>query len=120
MHGLYKFLENRWYINAVYYKAFVDAPVQFAQWTTDTVEDKVLSKINIGGVIAGIDLSKAGNWVDRIVNAISGGFATVGEWLSRGARKMQTGILEQYTLIFTVGLLLILVVFLLALGVKFP
>jgi NADH-quinone oxidoreductase subunit L len=118
MHSIYLFLENRWYINAVYYKVFVDAPVQFAQWTNDVIEDKVLSKINIGGVVAGMDLSEAGNWLDGIVNAVSGSFATISEWFSRGARKMQTGILEQYTLIFTVGLLIILVFFLLALGAK--
>lgn len=120
MHGLYMFLENRWYINALYYKVFVDAPIAFAQWTLNNVEDKVFSKINIGGVEAGIDLSEGGNWLDSIVNAIASGFAWVGSWFSRGARKMQTGILEQYTLIFTIGLLIILVLFLLFSGVRLP
>jgi NADH-quinone oxidoreductase subunit L len=120
MHGLYKFLENRWYINAVYYKVFVNAPVRIALWTLDNVEDRVLSKINIDGVSVAIDLSIAGNWLDRIVDVVSGGFALVGRWLSRGFRRMQTGIVEQYALIFTIGLMVMLIVFLFALGAKLP
>ena len=112
------FLENRWYINAIYYKVFVNAPLRIAQWTLDNIEGKVLSKINIGGVSAGIDLSIAANWVDNIVNAISNGFASVGKSFSKVARRMQTGILEQYTMIFAIGLVIILLVFIFALGVR--
>jgi NADH-quinone oxidoreductase subunit L len=118
MHGLHTFLENRWYINAVYYKVFVDAPLLIAQWTLDNIEDKVFSEINIGGALAGIDLSEGGNWLDGIINAISTGFARVGLFFSRDARKMETGVLEQYALVFAAGIAVILILFLLFSGVK--
>ncbi len=120
MHGLYQFLENRWYINAIYYRVFVDPTIEAAQWTLNNIEDKVLSKINIGGVMGGIDLSKGGNILDGVVNSIAGAFSVVGQALSRAARKMQSGILEQYTLIFTIGIIIILVLFLVFSGVKLP
>jgi NADH-quinone oxidoreductase subunit L len=117
MHGLYMFLENRWYINAIYYRVFVNPTIRFAQWTLDNIEDKVLSKINIGGVSAGINLSIAGNWVDNIVDTISNGFSSVGQAFSRVARRMQTGILEQYTMIFAIGVVIMLLIFIFTLGV---
>jgi NADH-quinone oxidoreductase subunit L len=120
MHTLYTFLENRWYINAIYYKVFVNAPIKFAQWALDNVEDRVLSKINIGGVAVGVDLSQGGNALDKFVDAVATGFARVGQWFSRSARKMQSGILEQYALVFTIGLLILLIIFLITSGVKLP
>jgi NADH-quinone oxidoreductase subunit L len=120
MRGLYKFIENRWYINAIYYRVFVDPTIEIAQWTVNNIEDKVLSKINVGGVLGGIDLSKGGNRLDSIVNAAAGAVAIVGQSFSRAARKMQSGILEKYTLIFTIGIIIILVIFLLFSGVKLP
>jgi NADH-quinone oxidoreductase subunit L len=117
MHGIYRFLENRWYINALYYKVFVDRPVAFARWSIVNVEDKVLSQINNGGSQLGLYLSAAGNWVDaNIIDSTANGIASTGQSFSRAARRIQTGVTERYILVFSIGLLLLLVAFVFATG----
>lgn len=117
MHGLYTFLENRWYINALYYRVFVDAPVAFARWSIANVEDKVLSQINTGGTQLGLYLSAAGNWVDaRIIDSAANGIAATGQSFSRTARRLQTGVTEQYILVFSIGLVVLLLAFVFATG----
>ncbi len=117
MHGLYTFLENRWYINALYYRVFVDAPVAFARWSIANVEDKVLSQINDGGSRLGLYLSAAGNWVDaKIIDGASNGIAATGQSFSRVARRLQTGVTEQYILVFSIGLVVLLLAFVIATG----
>ena len=117
VRGIYTFLENRWYINAVYYRVFVDPAIGFARWSIVNVEDRVLSKINTGGVLLGFYLSSAGNWVDaKIVDGVANGFSSTGQSLSRAARRVQTGITEQYILVFSTGLVVLLILFVLATG----
>src|SRR5437870_4151189 len=117
VRGIYTFLENRWYINAVYYRVFVDPAIGFAKWSIANVEDRVLSKINTGGVLLGFYLSSAGNWVDaKIVDGVANGFSSTGQSLSRAARRVQTGITEQYILVFSTGLVVLLILFVFATG----
>jgi NADH-quinone oxidoreductase subunit L len=124
MHGFYNFLEKRWYINAVYYKVFVDVPLATSKWLSDRFDYGGLFRINEAGSVLGVYLSRAGNWVDiNIVDATANGFSTVGQWLSRTLRRIQTGIVEQYAQIFAMGIVLLVVLFLLAIwraGVGFP
>ncbi len=117
MHGLYTFLENRWYINALYYRVFVDAPVAFARWSIANIEDKVLSQINDGGSQLGLYLSAAGNWVDgKIIDSAANGIAATGQSFSKTARRLQTGVTEQYILVFSIGLVVLLLAFVFATG----
>jgi NADH-quinone oxidoreductase subunit L len=117
MHGLYKFLENRWYINAIYYRVFVDPAISGSRWLLNQFEVNGLEKVNGAAAAFGIYLSRAGNWVDaRVIDAIAGEIAIDGESLSRAFRRVQTGILEQYTLIFTMGLLFLLLAYLFGTG----
>ena len=121
MHGLYTFLANRWYINAIYYKVFVDAPIAASHWLSDTFDFKGLFRINDAGASLSVYLSTTGNWVDtRIVDGVANGFATVGQAISRAVRRMQTGIVEQYVQIFAIGIVVLVVLLLIALGVKLP
>jgi NADH-quinone oxidoreductase subunit L len=118
MRSLYTFLENRWYINAVYYKVFVNPPIAFARWSVTNVEEHVLDKINDAGVSFGMHLSAAGNWVDgHIIDRAANNVAGTGQSFSRAARRIQTGIVEEYILVFSVGILILLVIFVLASGV---
>jgi NADH-quinone oxidoreductase subunit L len=117
-HGVYRFLENRWYINAVYYKVFVNAPLRASYWTLDNFEIGVLQRVHGGGANLAVWFSAAGNWFDRnVVDAISNGAAGAGGALSRAFRRIQTGILEQYALVFAIGIILLLLYFLLVTGV---
>jgi NADH-quinone oxidoreductase subunit L len=121
MHGLYTFLANRWYINAVYYKVFVDAPTAASRWLSETFDLDGLFRVNDAGSALGTTFSTAGNWVDsRIVDGVANGFATAGKALSRAARRIQTGVVENYVEVFAAGVVVLVVLLLLALGVKLP
>jgi NADH-quinone oxidoreductase subunit L len=115
MHGLYNFLEKRWYINAVYYKVFVNAPLAASRWLSDNFDYRGLFRVNEAGSVFGVYLSGAGNWVDvKIVDGAANGFSSVGQSLSRGFRRIQTGIVEQYAQVFAAGIIILVVLFLLA------
>jgi len=122
--GLYNFLERRWYINAIYYKVFVDAPLAASRWLSENFDYRGLFRVNEAGSVLGIYLSSAGNWVDvRIVDGAANAFASVGQYLSRAFRRIQTGIVEQYAQVFAIGIVLMVVLLLLAIwraGVGVP
>jgi NADH-quinone oxidoreductase subunit L len=121
MRGLHTFLENRWYINAIYYRVFVDPAISGSRWLLNQFEVNGLEKVNGAAAAFGIYLSKAGNWVDsRVIDTIAREIAIDGESLSRWFRRAQSGILEQYALIFSVGLLFLLIAYLFATGVLSP
>ncbi|HXW37966.1 MAG TPA: NADH-quinone oxidoreductase subunit L [Nitrososphaerales archaeon] len=120
MHDLYVFLEKRWYINAVYYKIFVDAPLAASYWLANTF-DSDLFKVNNLGPIVGISLSAAGNFLDvKVVDGIANGVSTVGQAFSRAVRRLQTGVTEQYVFVFSLGLLVLIIALLLFWGVGLP
>ena len=113
MHGLYTFLYNRWYINAVYYRVFVDAPLAASRWLSENFDHRGLFRVNDAGSVLGVYLSSAGNWVDaNIVDGTANGFSSAGQALSRAFRRIQTGILEEYALVFAVGVVLMVVLLL--------
>jgi NADH-quinone oxidoreductase subunit L len=110
-HWVYKFLYNRWYINAVYYKVFVDAPIAASQWLSDVFDFQGLFRVNSAGSVLGVSLSAAGNWLDvRVVDGAANGVSSVGQALSRWVRKLQTGVVENYILLFALGVLALLLV----------
>ena len=118
MHLVYKFLENRWYLNALYYRVFVDPLLATSRWLLDGFELNGLERVNSGTATLWVYLSRAGNWFDRAVVADSAsGIALDTESISRSLRRIQTGLLENYTLIFAVGLAAILVLYIFATGV---
>jgi len=116
MHNLYTFLYNRWYINAIYYKVFVNAPLAASRWLSDNFDYRGLFSINQAGSVLGVYLSSAGNWIDvNIVDGTANGFSSVGQSLSRAFRRIQTGIVEQYAQVFAMGIVLLVVLLLWAL-----
>jgi NADH-quinone oxidoreductase subunit L len=117
MRNLYVFLENRWYINAIYYKAFVKAPLKAVNWTNVHIEQNAFGRVN--GAVAGfgVSLSSAGNWLDiSVIDRLSNEFADAGQALSRAARRIQTGVVEQYALILAIGLAVVLILFIVLTG----
>jgi NADH-quinone oxidoreductase subunit L len=119
MKSIYTFLQNRWYLNAVYYKVFVDAPTAASTWLGETFELKGLYRVNDVGRVIGVSLSVVGNWIDaNVVDGIANGFSTAGQALSRGAKRFQTGVTEQYIAVLAIGILLLLIALLLFSGVK--
>jgi NADH-quinone oxidoreductase subunit L len=118
LHGVYRFLENRWYLNAIYYRVFVDPLISTSRWLLDGFELNGLERVNSASASLWIYISRAGNWVDgSVVDALATDVAIDGESLSRALRRIQNGVLERYTLIFATGLAIILVLFILSTGV---
>jgi NADH-quinone oxidoreductase subunit L len=110
LRTMQRFLENRWYINAVYYRLFVDVPLNSANWLAVHFEAGLLQKVNTGGEALGLGLSGAGVWFDRnVVDTITGGFSAGGQSLSRLFKRMQTGVVESYALVLLLGLAALLV-----------
>ncbi|MDG6914156.1 MAG: NADH-quinone oxidoreductase subunit L [Nitrososphaerota archaeon] len=120
-HGIHKFLVNRWYINAVYYKVFVNAPLRASYWAFDNFEIGVLERVNDGARTLAIWFSAGGNWFDvNVIDQVADGAARTGQLLSRVFRKLQTGLLEDYALVLALGLIFLLMLFLLLSGVHLP
>ncbi|MGD0396775.1 MAG: NADH-quinone oxidoreductase subunit L [Nitrososphaerales archaeon] len=118
MHAVYTFLEKRWYINAIYYRVFVDPPLRASRWLLASIEINGLDRMNNAGAYIGLSLSAAGNWVDtRVIDGAANGISTLGQALSRAAKRMQTGITEQYIFVFALGLSALTVALIFALGI---
>jgi len=118
MHGIYRVIENRWYLNAIYYRVFVDPLISVSRWLLDGFELQGLERVNSASATLWISISRAGNWIDgNVVDALATDVAIDGESISRALRRIQNGVLERYTLIFATGLAIILVLFILSTGV---
>jgi NADH-quinone oxidoreductase subunit L len=121
MHAVYLFLERRWYINAFYYKVFVNAPIVASRWLSESFDYRGLFRVNTAGSVLGISFSRAGNWIDaRVVDGAANGISGFGQALSRVVRKIQTGVTEQYAQVFAIGVVVMVILLLLAIGVKLP
>jgi NADH-quinone oxidoreductase subunit L len=119
MHRLYVFLQERWYINAVYYKVFVDAPLAASRWLSEKFDLNGLFRINNVGPSLGISLSNAGIWFDsKVIDGAANGVSTVGQAFSRTLRRLQGGVTERYILVFAAGVVVLLVIFLLYSGIS--
>lgn len=124
LHEVHVFLEKRWYINAVYYRVFVDAPIAASGWLSEKFDRSGIFRVNDAGSSLGVYASRAGNWVDsRVIDGVANGFASAGQAVSRAFRRLQTGVVEQYVAVFTFSLAVILLLFVLAVlrsGVGLP
>ncbi len=119
MRGVRGFLEKRWYINAVYYRVFVDVPLDASNWLAVHFEQGVLQKVNTGGEALGLDLSGAGVWFDRhVIDVVTNRFSDGGQYLSRVFRKMQTGVVESYALVLALGLVALLLLLIVLTGLQ--
>jgi NADH-quinone oxidoreductase subunit L len=118
MHSLYRFLENRWYINAVYYRVFVTPVIAGSKWVLDHFEIRGLFRVNDAGIALGLGFASAGNWIDtKVIDGVANAFSGAGQSLSKGARKIQTGVLENYILFFAAGLVILVLLLLVYSGV---
>lgn len=102
--GIHKFLENRWYINALYYKVFVNSTEAFSSITFRVLELGIIDKISITVATGALSFSSVSKWVDiHIVDGISNGIANAGKWLSKNSKRFQTGITEEYAFAYIIG-----------------
>jgi NADH-quinone oxidoreductase subunit L len=113
--GLYNFLENRWYLNAFYYRAFVNPVGALSSAVFRHFETGVIDRIN--GAVAGgsVGVSSVASWFDvHIVEWFANGLAAAGTVFSRFTRRVQTGVTEQYVFAFVVGMIVMILLVILA------
>ncbi|MEM2883096.1 MAG: proton-conducting transporter membrane subunit [Nitrososphaerales archaeon] len=111
LRAIYIFLENRWYLNTLYYAIFVDGLLSFARIIWRGLEVSVIDRLGDATASASIIFSKAGNWFDRyIVDGFINGLAYINVRFSRLARILQTGVSQNYLLVFAVGVIVVLII----------
>jgi NADH-quinone oxidoreductase subunit L len=111
--GIYNFLWERWYINPAYYRAFVYGTLSVAGAVKDSLETGFFDKISGAVASFSIGLSNRGQIVD--VEAIDGtinSVASVGRKFSSTLKRLQTGVPQEYVMVFALGLLALVVVIL--------
>lgn len=114
MRGVYGFLENRWYIDALYYKVFVVGMLHGAQALFKWVETGVIDRFNAAGALGGVGASRASDRFDvRVVDGFINGLARAGQAFSGTMRRVQTGITQSYAFAFAIGIVFLVIVMLL-------
>jgi NADH-quinone oxidoreductase subunit L len=109
--AVYNFLWNRWYINPIYYRTFVYGTLSVAGAVKNTLETGFFDRISGAVAQLSIDVSKGGEKVDvGVVDGWINGTAKLGKKFSSALRRLQTGVPEEYVMIFALGLFVLVVI----------
>jgi NADH-quinone oxidoreductase subunit L len=105
LRSVYDFLWNRWYLNVVYYRVFAYGTQRIADLLWAILERGVFDRISGAFAGLGVGLSKFSDTLDvRGVDGIINGIARAGKTISGGLKRIQTGVPQQYLLVFVIGL----------------
>ena len=108
--AVYNFLWHRWYINPVYYRIFVYGTLSVAGALKNTVELGFFDRISGAVAQASIDISKEGESVDQgIVDGWINGTAKLGRKFSSTVKRIETGVPQEYVIVFALGLFALIV-----------
>ncbi len=108
--SLYNFLWNRWYINPLYYRAFVYGTISAATAVKNTIETGFFDKISGAVAQVSIDISRGGQGIDLgIIDGWINGIASTGRKFSSTLRRIQTGIPQEYVTVFALGVFALVV-----------
>jgi len=117
MNPIQRFLYNRWYLDAIYYKVFVSGLLAASRGLYTYVEQGIWNRLNntIGRDI--MDYSRASDQLDtQVVDRAANEVASYGSRLSNLLRKLQSGVTEQYVIAFAIGIILLLAYMLFVVG----
>jgi NADH-quinone oxidoreductase subunit L len=108
---IYNFLWNRWYINPVYYRVFVYGTLSLAGIVKNTIETGFFDRISGAIALFSVDLSKEGEKIDLgVVDGWINDTASTGRKFSSAIKRLQTGVPQEYVLVFALGLFALAVV----------
>lgn len=114
---LQRFLWNRWYLNAIYYKVFVSGAIAGGRGLYRYLEQGVWDRLNYTISSNVIDYSRASEQLDsRVVDGAVNDVASRGSRLSNFLRTLQTGVTQQYVIAFAAGIFLLLAYMILVIG----
>jgi NADH-quinone oxidoreductase subunit L len=109
MSLLYKFLWERLYINAIYYRLFVNTSLWLGERLSTIIENSFFQQVNFPISSASVALASVSDFFDRkIVDGFMNGVAFFFSIMSRAVRKIQTGNAESYLFAVVFGLLFLL------------
>jgi len=109
--AVYNFLWHRWYINPVFYRTFVFGTLSVAGTLKNTVEIGFFDRISGAVAQASIGVSKEGESIDLgIVDGWINGTANLGRKFSSTVKRIQTGVPQEYVIVFALGLFAMIVV----------
>ena len=109
LRAIYGFLWHRWYMDAAYYRAFVNPTLWLSTNGYRAVEKGFFDRLNDAVALASKGVATAGDWFDRhIVDGAVNGLASVSGAFSRLIRRLQTGVAQTYLFAILVGLILLL------------
>ncbi|GBC75357.1 NADH-quinone oxidoreductase subunit L [archaeon HR06] len=104
---LYKFFNDRWYINSLYYIIFLKGTVKVVNGLYKYFETLLDKGNNIIPLLT-ISLSKFSNLFDiYVVDGAINSTAFLSSIFSRIVRKIQTGIAEHYVFAFALGIIIV-------------
>ena len=116
---LYLFLWHRWYLDAIYYKVFVNGAIRASQWLYSKIELNIWERLNAVVARDVVDYSRASERLDtRVVDRGVGEIATAGSRLSNLFKRLQTGVTEQYVITFAIGIFLLLLYIIFVAGAR--
>ena len=117
--GLRGFLWHRWYIDAIYYKLFVNGLSWISRGIYRYIEVGIWDRLSSAVARDVIDFSVASQKVDsEIVDAGVNDVASAGARLSNLLRRLQSGVTEQYVITFAIGIFLLLLYMIFFIGVR--
>ena len=119
MNGLRAFLWHRWYIDAIYYRVFVGGLTRASRGLYRYIEQGIWDRLSPTIARDIIDYTSVSGTldstvVDRGVNDV----ATAGSRLSNLLRRFQSGVTEQYIMVFAIGIVLLLVYMIFVIGAR--
>jgi len=108
--AIYNFLWNRWYLNPLYYRAFVYGTLSAANSVKTAIETRFFDRISGAVANASIRLSEKGQQVDLgVIDAAIDGVASQGRKYSSVLKRIQTGVAQEYVMVFALGLFALIV-----------
>jgi NADH-quinone oxidoreductase subunit L len=111
--GLYNFLFERWYINPAYYRAFAYGTISVAGALKRTLETGFFDRISGAVATFSINLSGGGQRVDvGVIDGVINDIASVGRSFSSTLKRLQTGVPQEYVMVFALGLFALVVMIL--------
>jgi NADH-quinone oxidoreductase subunit L len=108
--SLYNFLWNRWYINPIYYRVFVYDTISVAKAIWRTIELGFFDRISGTVATFSVGLSRGGQSVDLgVIDGAINGIASKGREISAAVKRIQTGLPQDYVVMFALGLFALVV-----------
>ncbi len=117
--GLRGFLWHRWYIDAIYYRIFVNGLTWISRGIYRYIEVGIWDRLSSAVARDVIDYSEVSQRVDsEVVDGAVTDVASAGSRLSNLFRRLQSGVTEQYVITLAIGIFLLLLYMIFFIGVR--